>query len=134
MGRPNLNGFRLAFAGDGAHQRACVKAQKNCVNLFVFFSASHQMAQLLAWLTDARRGKSGRFFPKKGMDYSIQVCYDASSNRHSPIAQLVEQLTVNQLVTGSSPVRGAIFFANKTMAYCANSRGCELRWPYRVRC
>jgi hypothetical protein len=29
---------------------------------------------------------------------------------YSPVAQLVEQLTVNQLVTGSSPVRGAIVF------------------------
>ena len=27
---------------------------------------------------------------------------------YSPIAQLVEQLTVNQLVVGSSPARGAI--------------------------
>ena len=30
-----------------------------------------------------------------------------SSTTISPIAQLVEQLTVNQSVTGSSPVRGA---------------------------
>ena len=32
--------------------------------------------------------------------------------RHSPIAQLVEQMTVNHWVTGSSPVRGAIFQDN----------------------
>ncbi len=29
---------------------------------------------------------------------------------HSPIAQLVEHSAVNRVVTGSSPVRGAIFF------------------------
>ena len=34
---------------------------------------------------------------------------------HSSVAQLVEQLTVNQLVAGSSPARGAInlFFQGK---------------------
>ena len=30
-----------------------------------------------------------------------------SSNRHSPVAQLVEQPAVNRLVAGSSPARGA---------------------------
>ena len=29
---------------------------------------------------------------------------------HSSVAQLVEQLTVNQLVAGSSPARGANFY------------------------
>lgn len=29
--------------------------------------------------------------------------------KHSPVAQSVEQLTVNQWVTGSSPVRGASY-------------------------
>ena len=29
---------------------------------------------------------------------------------HSSVAQLVEQLTVNQLVAGSSPARGAKFY------------------------
>ena len=29
---------------------------------------------------------------------------------HSPIAQLVEQMTVNHWVAGSSPARGAIFY------------------------
>ena len=31
---------------------------------------------------------------------------------YSAIAQLVEQLTVNQLVAGSSPACGAIFYQN----------------------
>ena len=39
---------------------------------------------------------------------------------HSSVAQLVEQLTVNQLVAGSSPARGAKklhYFANSNIAY-----------------
>ena len=32
---------------------------------------------------------------------------------YSSVAQLVEQLTVNQLVAGSSPARGAIFLIKK---------------------
>ena len=32
---------------------------------------------------------------------------------YSAIAQLVEQLTVNQLVAGSSPACGAILYSNK---------------------
>jgi hypothetical protein len=35
---------------------------------------------------------------------------------HSSVAQLVEQLTVNQLVAGSSPARGA----NKNSLYIKN--------------
>ena len=36
---------------------------------------------------------------------------------HSSVAQLVEQLTVNQLVAGSSPARGAInSFLSRTFA------------------
>ncbi len=34
---------------------------------------------------------------------------DAPLDRHSPVAQLVERLTVNQEVAGSSPARGANF-------------------------
>ena len=33
--------------------------------------------------------------------------FDSDSTLHSPIAQLVEQLTVNQWVAGSSPAWGA---------------------------
>ena len=36
-----------------------------------------------------------------------QVRYNT---RHSPVAQLVERLTVNQEVAGSSPARGANYF------------------------
>ena len=45
------------------------------------------------------------------MDLAVSLCYIRRFQRHSPVAQLVEQLTVNQLVTGSSPVRGAIIFS-----------------------
>jgi hypothetical protein len=35
--------------------------------------------------------------------------------KYSSVAQLVEQLTVNQLVAGSSPARGAIFIKNYSL-------------------
>ena len=49
---------------------------------------------------------------KNSVDLVARLCYIRRRQHccRSPIAQLVEQLTVNQLVTGSSPVRGAIFF------------------------
>lgn len=41
------------------------------------------------------------------MQYPIKACY--KNSRHSPIAQLVEHVTVNHRVGGSSPSRGAIY-------------------------
>lgn len=54
-------------------------------------------------------------FCLKNKDYSLYcVC--------SPVAQLVEQMTVNHWVTGSSPVWGAIFsssfFIQKRILFC----------------
>ena len=37
------------------------------------------------------------------------ACYSGPADAHSPIAQLVEHSTVNRMVAGSSPARGAIF-------------------------
>ena len=41
---------------------------------------------------------------------------------HSSVAQLVEQLTVNQLVAGSSPARGAINYNIKLNFYKTTNR------------
>ena len=58
--------------------------------------------------TDADCGKaSGSFLvASRGQTAATvgQTRYNAS---HSPVAQLVERLTVNQEVAGSSPARGA---------------------------
>lgn len=53
----------------------------------------------------------------------MALCYIRRLQRHSPIAQLVEQLTVNQLVTGSSPVRGAIF-PSTTRSFLLSAHTC----------
>ncbi len=49
----------------------------------------------------------------------------------SPVAQLVEQLTVNQLVTGSSPVRGAI---SRFDISTSSSSNCALRSSMHHMC
>src|SRR2546426_3563171 len=49
---------------------------------------------------------------------SREICGKIGSHRvgawHSPVAQLVERLTVNQEVAGSSPARGANYFEHLT--------------------
>lgn len=45
-------------------------------------------------------------YPKKNLTFKLTDC-DVYYSAHSPIAQLVEQRTVNPWVVGSSPTRGA---------------------------
>ena len=47
------------------------------------------------------------FFSLKDLQLNEDVIKNFCFIRHSSVAQLVEQLTVNQLVAGSSPARGA---------------------------
>lgn len=52
-----------------------------------------------------------QFIPLKLLLTLPSPCYyiTALTPYHSPVAQSVEQMTVNHWVTGSSPVRGASF-------------------------
>ena len=51
-----------------------------------------------------------RFWAWPPKFYSCFVPKKKYVDVHSSVAQLVEQLTVNQLVAGSSPARGANYF------------------------
>src|SRR6267142_2102148 len=58
-------------------------------------------------------GSSRRVGASRPADYNV----DVRSAGHSPVAQLVERLTVNQEVAGSRPARGANFQAQaKTLS------------------
>ena len=56
-------------------------------------------------------------------------CYNIGNNKkisNSPIAQLVEQMTVNHRVAGSSPARGAnVDSSSIGRAFDCGSKGCE---------
>lgn len=53
--------------------------------------------------------KNENFF-QKGVDKSVSKwIFTGLSIRHAALAQLVEQLTLNQLVPGSSPGGGTIY-------------------------
>ena len=56
-------------------------------------------------------------------------CYNIGNNKkisNSPIAQLVEQMTVNHRVAGSSPARGAnVDGSSNGRASDCGSDGCE---------
>ena len=64
------------------------------------------------------RFDSGRCLQKKNL---VLVLKKSKLNfLHSSVAQLVEQLTVNQLVAGSSPARGAKYYPTLEMLILMN--------------
>ncbi len=73
-----------------------------------------------AWQADMMRRLPAEASAKAGgsrFAKALSLCYtpfarDAAC--HSPVAQLVEQATVNRFVAGSSPARGATSFPFKT--------------------
>jgi hypothetical protein len=53
-------------------------------------------------------GSSPIVHPIFGLEYTVEVCLYAHL-KQGPLAQLVEQLTLNQSVVGSSPTRPTSF-------------------------
>lgn len=90
----------------------------------------HTTLAQLSGAFSARRRRAGGCEPAKLVDTVLaqNLIYAPRRTAHarvkSGVAQLVEQLTVNQLVTGSSPVRGAKSKVTSLTAsgffYCAN--------------
>ena len=61
------------------------------------------------WLRRGLQILVSQFDSGRGLQINLVLILKKSKLRflHSSVAQLVEQLTVNQLVAGSSPARGA---------------------------
>jgi hypothetical protein len=76
-----------------------VSVRLGCVTIMANTSPNHEPC--IALIRALGRTKNSRL--------ATQATPVYFSSQRSLIAQLVEQLTVNQRVTGSSPVQGAIF-------------------------
>ena len=63
----------------------------------------------------------------------MNPCFQENAHAHSPVAQLVERLTVNQLVAGSSPARGAKFQSRPRLRGLFLF-GCQTKYAGHVDC